>query len=402
MQTLTLTPDQQHAKQAILHFLSTAHKCFVLTGHAGTGKTTLIQNIAAEHQAQAYPNKTWRYCATTHKAAEALAQATGEDTSTIHALLDIRVRSNFETGEQYLYRSKQAERQHDLIIVIDECSYIDQKLLRLIHQATDNSCKLIFMGDPNQLTPVGSDEVPVFQQHYATAQLQQVVRQAKDNPIQDICRDFRKTIQQHCGFPKISLSKHILHLSKAEFEQQMTQDFSRNNWQQGDSKVLAWRNKTVQAYNQTIFQHVKQRNDFQTGDYILNNHYVDGLKADHEYQIESLEPTEQLNVIGHYIKLSGVKNHYFVPLHNQDYHQAKKQALKQQDSAAVKTIMQTWADLRPAYACTVNKSQGSTYQKVFIDLDDLAKCKDALQLARLLYVASSRARQQVIYTGDLT
>jgi ATP-dependent exoDNAse (exonuclease V) alpha subunit len=85
--------------------------------------------------------------------------------------------------------------------------------------------------------------------------------------------------------------------------------------------------------------------------------------------------------------------------------EAKKQRLReaeaQGDLSTVALINKTWIDLRAAYACTINKSQGSTYDKVFIDLDDLKRCNQPNTLARLLYVAVSRARYQVIFTGDL-
>ena len=59
-----------------------------------------------------------------------------------------------------------------------------------------------------------------------------------------------------------------------------------------------------------------------------------------------------------------------------------------------------WVDLRSAYACTINKAQGSTFDRVFIDLDDVSRCNMGDQIARMLYVAVSRARQQVFLTGD--
>lgn len=410
MPELSLTQDQLLAEQALLQFLYSDKKSFVLTGHAGTGKTTLIKHLFASYQQQqklfkivdpTAKKRIWAFTATTNKAAEALALATGELTNTVHSLLEIKVRNDFTTGESYTFRAKDAEAKQDLVIVIDECSYIDDRLLRLINQATDSSCKLIYMGDPSQLTPVGSDQVPIFDQGYPTVQLKQVVRQAENNPIRDICSGLRKTIQEHCGFPKINLSTEILHLPKAKFDQEIATEFSRKDWQQGDSKVLAWTNKTAQRYNHAIFALINQRSSFQIGDYILNNHFVGGLKADAEYQIQSIFPAKKLEVEGHYIQPYGSKYHYFVAQDIQDYNRAKRKALDEQNTDFVKDIMETWADFRPAYACTVNKSQGSTYQKVFIDLSDLAKCKDALQLARLLYVAISRARQQVIFTGDL-
>lgn len=60
-----------------------------------------------------------------------------------------------------------------------------------------------------------------------------------------------------------------------------------------------------------------------------------------------------------------------------------------------------WADLRAMYACTVNKSQGSTFDRVFIDLSDIAKCNNGNTIARMLYVAVTRARHEVILTGDI-
>lgn len=410
MQAIKLTQDQTKALDALLHFLSTDESCFVLAGHAGTGKSTLIQYLVEEFKTREqllkvvmpkYIAKEWALTATTNKAAEALSQASGTEVTTIHSLLSIRVGSNFKTGENFVYRSTKEPKRKDLIIVVDECSYIDSKLLKLINESIDN-CKVIFMGDPSQLTPVFSNEVPVFHQDYPSATLSQVMRQDAHSPIQGICAEFRKTIQEHRGFPKITLCSEIQHLSKEDFTIALTQEFSRTDWKQGDSKILAWRNKTVQQYNSTLFQHLNQRSEFKKGDYVLNNHYVSGLKADGEYQVEKCYACMDTGYIkGHNIQLTGFNQHFFMPSNLKDYDKAKKKAVKEEDTARVQEIMENWVDLRPSYACTVNKSQGSTYNKVFIDLGDLGKCKDALQLARLLYVAISRARHTVIFTGDL-
>lgn len=408
---MQLTPDQLSAEEALLNFLSSDAKCFVLQGYAGTGKTTIIKHLINSFKLKEklfkvidsnYKEKEWALTATTNKAAEALSTATGMDTTTVHSLLDIKVRNDYETGHTYSYRRKDAEVKDNLIIVIDECSYIDDKLLSIINHATFPSCKIIFMGDPSQLTPVGSNEVPVFNQDYPSATLNQVVRQDATNPIQEICTNLRKTIQESVGFPKISKSAEVVHLTKEDFETEIVKEFSRADWKQGDSKILAWRNKTVHQYNTAVFKHINNRSEFQKGDYVLNNHFVSGLKADTEYMIEKCYACTAYNdTKGFNVQVVGKLEHLFLPKNIKDYDKAKKRALKENDSSRVKEIMEEWVDLRPSYACTVNKSQGSTYNKVFIDLGDLAKCRDALQLARLLYVAISRARYQVIFTGDL-
>jgi ATP-dependent exoDNAse (exonuclease V) alpha subunit len=75
---------------------------------------------------------------------------------------------------------------------------------------------------------------------------------------------------------------------------------------------------------------------------------------------------------------------------------------KKEQYDIVRNIENMWIDLRSVYACTVNKSQGSTYDEVFIDLDDIKKCwRNQNQLARLLYVGASRPRNKIVLTGNM-
>jgi hypothetical protein len=64
-------------------------------------------------------------------------------------------------------------------------------------------------------------------------------------------------------------------------------------------------------------------------------------------------------------------------------------------------IQDSIADIRPPYACTVHKSQGSTYKRVLIDLNDIGRCNVPDQVARMMYVAISRASEEVILYGKL-
>ena len=62
---------------------------------------------------------------------------------------------------------------------------------------------------------------------------------------------------------------------------------------------------------------------------------------------------------------------------------------------------ESFADLRPVHASTVHWSQGSTYEKVFVDLTDIGRSTRRDVLLRLLYVALTRARGDVYVTGEL-
>ena len=64
-------------------------------------------------------------------------------------------------------------------------------------------------------------------------------------------------------------------------------------------------------------------------------------------------------------------------------------------------INNTFPDLRPRDACTVYKAQGSTLESVFIDLTDISSNGVADTVARLLYVAASRATDKVYFFGEL-
>jgi ATP-dependent exoDNAse (exonuclease V) alpha subunit len=78
-----------------------------------------------------------------------------------------------------------------------------------------------------------------------------------------------------------------------------------------------------------------------------------------------------------------------------------KVARAAEDTNLLAIIENSWVDLRGAYACTINKAQGSTFDSVFLDLDDVSRCNSGDQIARMLYVAVSRARNHVYLCGDL-
>ena len=90
---------------------------------------------------------------------------------------------------------------------------------------------------------------------------------------------------------------------------------------------------------------------------------------------------------------------FFMPYNVADYDKALDSASPQ----LAQLIQEEWIDVRHAYACTIHKSQGSTFKKVYIDLHDMSFIynRDRELFKRLLYVAVSRAKEQVVFTGDI-
>lgn len=413
MSGLTLTQDQQNAYQAFVNFiLDPVDWAFVLEGYAGTGKSTLVQTLIKE-----LPNilKTWdlinqeeshwdvEITATTNKACEALQDILGLPVRTIHSTLGLRVETDWKTRETKLLQSRRSEQIEDTILFIDEASYIDSQLLTYIFTLT-KGCKIVFIGDPAQLAPVKSKNTPVFEAGFTTATLTQVVRQAESNQIQDISTAFRNTVKGE-PFPTFRPNQsEVIHLPRENFEDAIIGEFARKDWAYKDSKVLAWTNKTVQGYNRAIRHEAAGDPILQVGDYAICNSFISArkhsIKTDQLVKITDMREMEKHGIQGHLVEVDN-KSWFFMPLTLELRKLAMAEAKSKGDELRMQEIAEEWIDLRAAYACTINKSQGSTFDRVYIDLDDLKRCNSGNQMARMLYVAVSRAREQVYLVGDV-
>lgn len=417
MTVITLTADQQAAYEAFTKFILDPYDTvFVLSGFSGTGKTTLVKTLLEKLPsinktaqllgAQANQKElTTVLTATTNKAAEAFSNITKENVCTIHSFLELRVENDFKSGESRLVqRKKGAPPKEGFLIFIDEASYIDAQLLAYIFRLTKN-CKIVFMGDPAQLTPVKSSNTPVFTSGFHGAHLSQVVRQAEGNPIVDLSTKFRLTVSSGEFFSFKPDGIAIKHMNRSDFEDEILKEVKSPNWHHDTSKVLAWTNKTVIAYNNAIRDHVQGDPELAEGDYAICNKYISkngtSIKTDAMVYINMIGPTVvEYGVEGNYYNVDYAATAFFMPKHLKDKKALLKQAKEQEDFSLVAEVENSWIDLRAAYACTVNKAQGSTYDKVFIDLDDISRCNSANQIARMLYVGVSRARHEVVFTGD--
>lgn len=125
----------------------------IITGGAGTGKTTVVQTLI-DCYSQHYPVSNVLLVAPTGKASRRLAEKTGLPASTIHKALRKTPEDNF------VFYSEYNPLPHRLIIV-DESSMIDTALMFDLLGAVSPTSKIIFIGDHNQLYPVGYGE-PFF------------------------------------------------------------------------------------------------------------------------------------------------------------------------------------------------------------------------------------------------
>jgi len=409
---MTLNIDQQKALDELLEFVTgSSEQVHILRGQAGTGKTFLIKELLLKLEQQfqllkslGSPYIHWKpiLTATTHKAAEALSNATNSPVTTVHSHFDLIVRNDFKNNTTSLTRRKNAHTHHEELIIVDESSYIDEDLREYIIDGS-KTCKVIFMGDHAQLTPVGCNYSPVFDADYPESTLTIIERQ--ENPdLKDACEAFRAHVLG-AKFPDVDLVPGIIEqLSGDDFKALMLTEFQRPDWNYYDSKYIAWTNQVVIGCNNFVRSNMHGSHEFRVGDYAINNKSISNnssqLKPDQTVLISDIYPdSHEYGVLGNQVMLDG-KHSFFLP---KDVSQIKtmiEKYTKEGDIYKARAITETWVDLRAAYACTVNKSQGSTFDTVFLDLGNINLCRDKDLKARLLYVAFSRARKKVIITGN--
>ena len=152
----------------------------LITGGPGTGKTTILNGILSLYSQM---DLKVALAAPTGRAAKRLTEVTGEEASTIHRLLEAGIDPH--TGKMFFARDEENPLKMDAVIV-DEMSMVDIQLLSSLLRAIPGGKRLILVGDPDQLPPVG----PGFpfsdclrSKVLPTVQLTEIFRQAQESLI---------------------------------------------------------------------------------------------------------------------------------------------------------------------------------------------------------------------------
>ena len=136
-------------KEAIRLALSS--RVMVLTGGPGTGKTTTVNAILSLYEAL-YDRVA--LCAPTGRAAKRLSELTGHNASTIHRLLEV----DYTTGAVRFIHNEKNLLKYD-VIILDEMSMVDVKLFQALLAAARPHCRIIMVGDADQLPSVGPGNI---------------------------------------------------------------------------------------------------------------------------------------------------------------------------------------------------------------------------------------------------
>lgn len=415
---MQLTNDQQAASAAFTHFMITDEKEMVLSGGAGVGKTTLLKHLMQLKDpalicklAGIEPIDEWHLTATTNKAAEVLANSTNFPTSTIHSFLNLVVFNDFETGKTKIKKTKKFGIKKNALIVVDEASMIDWQLRKIIDEATVN-CKILYVGDHCQLAPVGEETSSVFVDVPNRSYLNQIIRSQGCPPITKLALQLRETVETGVFKPIEEVPGAIEFLDPAQAEAKILEYFVQQPQLGAEARILAFTNNKVVGFNNYIRQARGLPEELVVGDTVIacNAAYLDGsnqrLRIEQEVDVLHVPTSTRM------FPLNGVKDfevrdiettagRITVPVNRHHWQALIKHFKKMADWMTFYALQEQIADVRPREACTVHKSQGSTYRVAFVDLGDIGTCRISSQTARMLYVACSRPTDRIYFIGNL-
>lgn len=255
---ITFNDEQFEGINKIRKWLKSDKSYLLLTGPAGTGKSTIIKKILEEYRGGVVVS------APTHRAKKVIGKITNKKSKTIHSLLGLRMDvslENFSPNNPIFNPIAIPQITDYQWVIIDEASMLNYDLLNLIKEKIGKSrTKILFMGDIFQICPVGEKRSEVFYDvEIEKVELTKIERQIDGNPLLLLYEDIRKNIEILNGFPKktnvnnigegIIFTTNKKEFRKAMFEKYHSEEFKNNiNY----VKTVAWKNETVMLSNKII------------------------------------------------------------------------------------------------------------------------------------------------------
>lgn len=367
---------------------------FVLTGGPGTGKTTTLNAIIELFEQK---DANIQLAAPTGRAAKRMTELTGREAKTIHRLLEVEW-----TGERNQKFSRNERNPLDCeVLIVDEASMIDSLLFESLLRALRISCRIILVGDTDQLPSVSAGNVLndiLSSEKYSSVCLKKVFRQAMNSAI--ITNAHAIINETPSDFSNKSKDFFILH--------------KNTSYDVCNTVLELCESRLPNAYGfdkLTDIQVLCPSRKAETGTVNLNNLLQATLNPKDETQ-------PQLSYKGIYYragdKVMQIKNNYDLQwqrdngeigygVFNGDVGYITLIDIKggiikvKFDDRTATYFTENIGELELAYAVTVHKSQGSEFECVILPLLDVPS---QLLYRNLLYTAVTRAKKLLVVVGS--
>ena len=366
----------------------------ILTGGPGTGKTTTLNAIIRLLKEN---GQKVCLCAPTGRAAQRMSKVTGEDAKTIHRLLEV----SYDIEDRPVFNKNEHNMLNCDAVIVDEVSMVDCVLFESLMSALPLSCRVILVGDSDQLPSVGAGNVLadlINSGIVPVVELTEIFRQSMESLI---VTNAHKIVKGE--MPQLNVTDNdffFLYKSNTEDAAQTIVDLCTRRLVNtygyscmNDIQILSPTRKGVLGtyeLNRRIQSIInppdKSKHEITVNYYTLregdkvmqvkNNYNINWVKDNGEVGDGifngDIGILSEINVSSHTVK---VKFDDRVAMYDQD----------------------SLVDLELAYACTVHKSQGNEFEAVVMPISNFPP---QLMYRNLLYTAVTRAKKMLILVGD--
>jgi len=364
----------------------------IITGGPGTGKTTLVRGIIAMFEMQA---DVVSLCAPTGRAAKRLSELSGKNAKTIHRLLEVVP----GTRNDIKFQRNQDNPIECDVLIVDEFSMVDIVLFSQLITAVRDGCRVVLVGDYNQLPAVGPGNIlkDLLESGIVpNVQLTDIFRQAKQSDI---------VLNSHAinsgAMPQTSGrtgdyffiecdENNIENLVSGLVQTRLPRTYGFDSFE--DIQILCPSRKrrggtiNLNAVLQNILNPQENPKDeiafngivFRKGDKVMqikNNYDLEFLRDNGETDTGVFNgDIGQIIAVDRFNKTLTVKFDDKTYVYEQEF----------------------FPQLEHAWAVTVHKSQGSEFKAVILCLCDTP---NELQYRNLLYTAFTRAKNLLVVVG---
>lgn len=464
---MELTAQQNKVFEQIKAFLNSDASVFVLRGYAGTGKTTMVKEVA-RYISQ---SRQLTMMAPTGRAARVLFAKTGYKATTIHKaiyekahLVPKRVKDVAESEFKFVFPIRKSDKEGDIVAIVDEASMVCSRKIEheLFIYGTDNLMddlltyvrpnfggKVIFVGDPAQLPPVGESVSSALSTEYfrekglkvVEAELTEVLRQKGDSIILKNAMMIRDLLN------KDKRNQLVFEEQKDDVETVPPEQFLdkyidyRKVSEKHDSVIICYSNKSASRYNRDIRKALYGEDvPLRVNDILLitqNNYRLNRMNGEFVPVLSVGARTQQSAPV--YIQRGGAKQRIIITLNFvqvtvtdgdgnemlcmllEDLLTSDKATISIDENRALYiNFCMRHPELKPGtgafaeallsdeyynairakygYAVTGHKCQGGEWDKVFVDYTDRTGLND--DSLRWAYTATTRA-QKTLYVTNL-